>query len=175
MRWSSGGEIWSHLVCSGLAGVERILCLGAWTSSHGTHVVWVCLHWQATKFLLKVTVKTVVLWKRHKRKEATALTVFLPLLETLQTPVRWLPALTSETVVGSGTEEEGGMGTGWGGASPVVNWGPTRQQTRAGWVCGWRAGLNDSKGQGRTVLSNRLSQKLITKKVKEKKVQIQRS
>ena len=41
--------------------------------------------------------RPAVLWIHHRRKEVTVSRVFLPLLETMQTPVRRFPALTPET------------------------------------------------------------------------------
>lgn len=159
----------SSLVWSG-QGRKNSLFLGAWTSSHGTYVVWVCLPWQAAKFL-KVTVEAGCAVKTSQKK-----------------PQHWQFSChpgnhvnPSQMTSSPNTRDVGWIRV-WGGRrhwdrvrrDQRLTKGPTWQADK-GWVCGWRASLRHSTGWGRTALSNRISLVLITKKVKRKKIQSQMS
>lgn len=76
-------------------------------------------------------------------------------------------------MISSPNTRDGGWIRVWGGRRHGVRRGqrltksPTWQADE-GWVPGWRAGLRHSKGWGKTVLYDRISQVLIIKKVKKK-------
>lgn len=129
-------EMKSGHIRSGLVWLkQKRLSFGVWTLSHGTHVVWVCLHWRAAKFLLKVTVEAGCAVKTSQKRSHSINCL-------LATPGNFA---NPRQVISSPDTRAGGWIRvwGWGEVGPAqpIDWGsgggggglPGRQ-TRAGSV-----------------------------------------